>query len=91
MANDLRKKGLRVQTYHEHENKYIKIVTYLKGKWRDIIFVEGTDEEYIKQICDFYEDAEHDDAPDSLASDIRELSKRPHEEYEPLWNFELRG
>ena len=91
VANDLRKKGLRVQTYHEHENKYIKIVTYLKGKWRDIIFVEGTDEEYIKQICDFYEDAEHDDAPDSLASDIRELSKRPHEEYEPLWNFELRG
>lgn len=91
VANDLRKKGLRVQTYHEHENKYIKIVTYLKGKWRDIIFTEGTDKAYIKQICDFYEDAEHDDAPDSLASDIRELSKRPHEEYEPLWNFELRS
>lgn len=90
VANDLRKKGLRVQTYHEHENKYIKIVTYLKGKWRDIIFVDGTDEAYIKQICDFYEDAEHDDAPDSLASVIRELSKRPHEDYEPLWNFELR-
>ena len=89
VAKDLRAKGMRVQTYAERENKYIKIVTYLKGKWKDIMFVEGTDDEYIKQVTDFYEDAEHDDAPDSLASVIRELARRPHEEYQPLWNLEL--
>lgn len=86
VARDLMKKGVRVSTYSEKENKYIKIVTYLKGKWSDIIFTEGTDSEYIKQVTDFYEDAEHDDAPDSLASLIRALYKYPKKEYTPLWN-----
>lgn len=86
VARDLQHEGLRVQTYAEKENKYIKIVTYLKGKWSDIIFTEGTDKEYIKQVTDFYEDAEHDDAPDSLASVIRAIYKYPQKEYRPLWN-----
>lgn len=86
VARDLKSKGLRVSTYAEKENKYIKIVTYLKGKWSDIIFTEGTDAEYIKQVTDFYEDAEHDDAPDSLASIIRAMYKYPKTEYTPLWN-----
>lgn len=85
VARDLRQKGLRVETYHEKENKYIKIVTYLKGRWSDIIFTEGTDDAYIKQVTDFYEDAEHDDAPDSLASIVRALPKR--QDYTPLWNI----
>ena len=86
VARDLRLKGLRVQTYAERENKYIKISTYLKGKWSDVIFTEGTDDEYIKQVTDFYEDADHDDAPDSLASLVRYLYQYPKTEYEPLWN-----
>lgn len=86
VARDLQKQGVRVQTYHENENKYIKIVTYLKGKWRDIIFTEGTDADYIKQVTDFYEDADHDDAPDSLASVIRFMYKYQHKDYTPLWN-----
>lgn len=86
VAKDLRLKGLRVQTYNEKENKYIKIVTYLKGKWSDIIFTDGTDEEYIKQITDFYEDAEHDDAPDSLASLIRAMPANTNDNYVALWN-----
>lgn len=86
VAKDLRRQGLRVQTYHEKENKYIKIVTYLKGRWRDIIFTEGTDDGYIKQITDFYEDADHDDAPDSLASAIKFLPKHPQQQYVSLWN-----
>ena len=32
-----------------------------------------TDQEYINQICDYTEDAEHDDAPDSAASCLRLL------------------
>ena len=86
VAKDLRQKGLRVDTYNEKENKYIKIVTYLKGRWCDIVFTEGTDDEYIKQITDFYEDAEHDDAPDSLASLIRALPSHSSDDYMPLWN-----
>jgi hypothetical protein len=48
----------------------------LKGAWKDVIFVEGTDEDYIQQIEDYNENAEHDDAPDSLASLIRKLYYR---------------
>ena len=54
----------------------MKIVTYLKREWKNVIFVEGTDEEYIRQICDYNEEAEHDDAPDSLATLIRILWNR---------------
>lgn len=73
IAKELRKKGERTSTYHEHTNKFVKITTYLKGAWKDVVFVEGTDEMYIQQICDFNENAEHDDCPDSLASLLRAL------------------
>lgn len=69
----LRAKGERVNIYHEKMNKYIKITSYLKAEWKNVIFVAGTDEEYINQICDYNENAEHDDAPDSLASLIRKM------------------
>ena len=60
--------GARVVPYPESMNKHMKIVTHLKAAWPSIVFVEGTDQAYIDQICDYTEDAEHDDAPDSLAS-----------------------
>lgn len=63
----------RTRKYHETMNKYIKITSYLKTEWENVIFVAGTDKEYIEQICDYNENAEHDDAPDSLASIIRGL------------------
>lgn len=71
LAKQLRSKGVRVVSYHENTNKFLKITSYLKGAWNDVIFVEGTDAEYINQICDYNENAEHDDCPDSLASLIR--------------------
>lgn len=67
-AKSLKDKGLRMVPYHEDTNKHIKIVTQLKAAWPDIVFCDGTDEAYINQITDYTEDAEHDDAPDSLAS-----------------------
>lgn len=76
LAKELRKQGERVVTYHESENKYMKIVTYLKGEWSNVVFVDGTDPAYIDQICDYNENAEHDDAPDSLASLVRLLKNR---------------
>ena len=75
-AKQLKAKGVRVATYHESQNKYIKISSHLKAEWPDVIFVEGTDPKYIEQICDYNEDAEHDDCPDSLASLIRIIGRR---------------
>ena len=70
-ARAFREKGVRVASYHEKLNKHVKIVTYLKAAWPDVVFCDGTDVAYINQICDYTEDAEHDDAPDSLASLIQ--------------------
>ena len=64
-----------VKTYHEKMNKYIKISTYLRERWKDIVFIAGTDRDYINQILDYTENAEHDDAPDSLSSLMREIKK----------------
>lgn len=73
LARELKKRGERVGAYHENMNKDLKITTYLKGAWKDVVFVEGTDENYIDQICDYNDNCEHDDAPDSLSSLIRHL------------------
>jgi len=76
LAKSLRSKGERTHLYHESMNKYLKITSYLKAEWKNVVFVEGTDKLYIQQIEDFNENAEHDDAPDSLASMIRELWRK---------------
>lgn len=73
LAKELTRRRERVISYHEKMNKFLKITTYLKAEWKNVIFVAGTDEEYIQQICDYTEEAEHDDAPDSLSSLIRLL------------------
>lgn len=80
LAKSLREKGERVVTYHEDTNKYMKIVTHLKGDWENVVFVAGTDEEYINQILDYNEFAEHDDAPDSAACCIRLLHPQKNAE-----------
>lgn len=86
VARDLKNKGLRTVSYDEYMNKHIKIVTYLKGIWKDVIFVEGTDPDYIEQICDYTEDAAHDDAPDSAACLARLLYKKANrKEYNSIF------
>ena len=64
-----------VKTYHESMNKMIKISTYLRENWERIVFIKGTSNDYINQILDYTENAENDDAPDSLASLLRETQK----------------
>ena len=85
VARDLRQMGMVVGTYSESMNKYIKIVTYLRAIWDDIVFVDGTDREYIDQICDYNENAEHDDAPDSAASAVRRVWQKKDSTYIPIW------
>lgn len=72
-ARKMKELGASVVPYNEHENKHIKIVTHLKAIWPEITFVNGTDKAYIDQICDYTEDAEHDDAADSAACCARIL------------------
>ena len=72
------RRGAYASSYTEHTNKFMKICTYLKRWWPKIIFLEGTDPEYIDQILDYTEHAEHDDAPDSAACVCRILSHGYH-------------
>lgn len=76
VAKEFKNKGLRVVAYDETQNKYIKIVSYLKFEWENVIFVKGTDPDYIEQICEYNENAKHDDCPDSLSSLIRVLERK---------------
>lgn len=85
-AKELKKRGLRVVTYHEDMNKHLKISTYLKGDWNNVIFVKGTDEDYLDMICDYNENSDHDDAPDSLASLIRKTKKQADKSNEPQYH-----
>lgn len=68
--------GLPVQGYHESMNKFVKISTYLRKNWKKIRWLEETDPEYINEILDYSEFAEHDDSPDSAASLLRKLETR---------------
>ncbi|MBR3334575.1 MAG: hypothetical protein IKG23_09820 [Clostridia bacterium] len=72
------RRGAYASSYTEHMNKFMKICTYLKRWWPKIIFLEGTDPEYIDQILDYTEHAEHDDAPDSAACVCRILTHGYH-------------
>ena len=87
VAKDFRKRGLNVVTYHEKQNKHIKISTHLKYEWPDVVFVEGTDPKYIEQICDYNIDADHDDCPDSLASLIRVMAPHKGEDTDGLFMY----
>ena len=87
LAKELRRQGERAVSYHEDMNKFLKITSYLKFEWPNVRFVAGTDAAYIEQIADYTEEAEHDDAPDSLACLIRLLWKKKTDgsEYVPIW------
>ena len=73
LAKELRERGVPVKLYHESMNKYIKIASYLKKEWGNVIFTDNTDPEYIQEILDYSESAAHDDCPDSAASIVRQL------------------
>ena len=70
---------LDVQTYHESTNKHHKIVSFLKLYWGRLVFDPNCDEEYLAQVSEYREGAEPDDAPDSLASVLRQAYYSSHE------------
>lgn len=81
VAKELRQIGMRTSSYTESMNKHLKITTFLVKIWKDVIFVDGTDNEYIDQICDYNENADHDDAPDNASCLARLFHKKTEEEY----------
>ena len=76
LAKELRGLGFSVNPYSESMNKFVKISTYLRKNWSRIIWLEDTDPEYINEILDYSEFAEHDDSPDSAASLLRNMENR---------------
>lgn len=75
LAKEVQKRGMFPKLYQEKQNKYVKISTYLRREWKNIYWLEETDRDYINQILDYTENAEHDDCPDSAASLIRQMEK----------------
>ena len=76
LSKEIRNRGYAAFGYTEEQNKYIKISTYLKKWWNNVVFLKGTDREYITQIMDYTDAAEHDDAPDSAACCARYWDRR---------------
>lgn len=84
LAKEIKNRGKQARPYHETENKYIKISTFLRKWWGNIVFLQGTDKAYLSQIMDYTEDAEHDDAPDSAAVVCRYFDRRSGETYHSI-------
>ena len=85
LAKEIIAKNVSARVYNEKENKYIKISTYLRKWWRDIVFLDGTDAEYIAQILDYTQDAEHDDAADSASVVCRWYDARGGDSYSSIF------
>jgi hypothetical protein len=82
LAREIVEKGQPARKYHEKENKYYKISSFLRKWWDNIIWLKGTDQEYLAQIMDYTEDAEHDDAPDSASVICRYYDKKGGDAYQ---------
>ena len=77
LAREIKKTyGYKTVTYTEHENKYVKISSFLRKWWTNIVWLEGTDPQYLDQIMDYTDDAEHDDAPDSASVICRHYNNK---------------
>lgn len=86
LAKEIRRSGHPASSYSESQNKFIKISTNLRGAWRNVRFLDcdeyPLDCEYLNEILDYTEQAEHDDAPDSLASLIRRSISNAHAQFD---------
>ena len=76
LAKEINERGYSAGSYNEFENKHLKISTFLRKWWGNVVFLSGTDKAYTAQILSYTEDAEHDDAPDSAACVARHYDRR---------------
>jgi len=76
LRKNMNANGLPTKGYHESMNKFVKISTYLRKAWTNIQWLEDSDPNYINEILDYNEFAQHDDSPDSAASLLRKIEKK---------------
>ena len=76
LAKEIAERGYSARSYNEIENKHMKISTFLRKWWGNVVFLDGTDKAYIAQIMSYTESADHDDAPDSAACVCRYFDRR---------------
>lgn len=76
LAKEIVRRGYSARTYNESMNKFLKISSYLRKWWGNVVFLNGTDKAYIAQILSYTESAEHDDAPDSCSCVARHFDRR---------------
>lgn len=76
LAKEIIRRGYSARTYTESMNKFLKISTFLRKWWGNVVFLDGTDKQYISQILSYTESAEHDDSCDSAAVCCRYYDKR---------------
>lgn len=65
--------SFHVEMYHENMNKDTKIQNYISEFWDRLVFTDDCDDQYIAQVLEYREKQEPNDAPDSLASLLREM------------------
>lgn len=85
LAKEIIRHGRRAAAYHERENKYVKISTFLRKWWTDIVWLDGTDPAYLEQIMSYTEEAEHDDAPDSASVVCRIFDRKNGKTYKSVF------
>ena len=74
VLSELNKGAIHWIGYNENMNKGIKISTMLKKNWGRLKFDRKTCPIYLQQVGEWVDDTTaHDDAPDSLASLLRQL------------------
>ncbi|NMC99743.1 MAG: hypothetical protein GYA62_08495 [Bacteroidales bacterium] len=61
--------------YRESQNKFVKITTTIKKYEDKLYFRYNCQIEYLKQIVDYTEFSQFDDAPDSLASLLQKINQ----------------
>ena len=76
LAKEIIRRGYSARTYTESMNKFLKISTFLRKWWGNVVFLDGTDKQYVAQILSYTESAEHDDSCDSAAVCCRYYDKR---------------
>ena len=75
LKKELFRRGVFSTGYDEKQNKYVKIATFLRKWWDNILWHPDTDPEYLEEIMDYTIQAAHDDAPDSASCCCRILDK----------------
>ena len=76
LAKEIMRRDYSARVYNEDMNKHLKISTFLRKWWGNVVFLNGTDKSYMAQILSYTEDAAHDDAPDSAAVLARYYDRR---------------